>query len=106
VRNGTCGINVLETSSFSAVGRLTFWARGDQGDEVVEFKIGGVDVLPAPGRSLGKVMLEPTWKQYEIDLEGLDLTNAIGLFCWIASDADNPQGAVFYLDDVQFEGVR
>lgn len=106
VRNGTCGVNLLETGNFSAMSRLTFWARGDQGNEVVEFKIGGADVSPAPGRSLGKVALEPTWNQYEIDLEGLDPTNVIGLFCWVATDVDNPQGAVFYLDDVQFEGVK
>jgi hypothetical protein len=106
VQNGTCGIDVLKVGNLSAVSRLTFWARGDQGGEVIEFEIGGVDVLPMPGRSLGKVTLESTWKQYEIDLEDMDLTNAIGLFCWIATDVDNPQGAVFYLDDIQFEGVK
>jgi len=106
VQAGTCGVNVLEVGNLSAVSRLTFWARGDRGEEVIEFKIGGVDVLPIPGRSLGKVTLEPTWQQYEIDLEGMDLTNAIGLFCWVATDVANPQGAVFYLDDVQFEGLR
>jgi hypothetical protein len=106
VRNGTCGINVLDVGNLSEVNRLTFWARGGQGGEVVEFKIGAADVLPSPGRSLGNVTLESTWKQYEIDLEGMDLTNAIGLFLWTATDVHNPQGAVFYLDDIQFEGVR
>ena len=106
VTGGTCGINVLEVGNLSVVNRLTFWARGDQGGEVVEFKIGAVDVLPSPGRSLGKVTLTRTWKQHEIDLEGMDLTNAIGLFLWVATDLDNPEGAVFYLDDIQFEGVR
>lgn len=105
VRRGTCGVNVLQVGNLSAVNRLTFWARGDLGGEIVEFKIGGVDVLPTPGRSLGKVALEPTWEQYEIDLENLDLTNAIGLFLWVAADDTNPQGAVFHLDDIQFEGV-
>lgn len=105
VRNGTCGVNVLEAGNLGAVNRLTFWVRGDQGGEIVEFKVGGVDVLPTPGRSLGKVTLKPTWEQYEIDLENLDLTNAIGLFLWVAADDTNPKGAVFHLDDVQFEGV-
>lgn len=105
VTEGTCGVNVLEAGGFSAVNRLTFWARGDRGGEVVEFKIGAVDVEPMPGRSLGKVTLEPTWEQYEINLENLDLTNAIGLFLWVAADDTNPQGAVFHLDDIQFEGV-
>ena len=106
VRGGTCGINVLAVGGFSAVNRLTFWARGDRGGEVVEFKIGAVDILPSPGRSLGKVTLTSAWEQHEIDLEGIDLTNAIGLFAWIAADDANPQGAVFYLDDIKFEGVE
>jgi len=106
VRAGTCGINVLEAGGFSTIYRLTFWARGERGGEVVEFKIGGTDVSPKPGRSTGKVSLESDWKPYEIDLEGLDLTNAIGLFLWIATDMDNPEGATFYLDSVQFEGVK
>jgi len=106
VRAGACGINVLEACGFSTIYRLTFWARGEREGEVVEFKIGGTDVSPKPGRSTGKVSLESDWKQYEIDLEGLDLTNAIGLFLWVATDMDNPEGATFYLDSVQFEGVK
>ncbi len=106
VQKGTCGINVLEAGNLSAVKRLTFWARGDKGGEVVEFKIGAMDVLPSPGRSLGRVTLTSNWEQYEIDPEGMDLTNAIGVFAWIADDVSNPQGAVFYLDDIQFEGVK
>ena len=106
VRKGTCGINVLEAGHLGAASRLTFWARGDKGGEVVEFKIGAVDVLPTPGRSLGRVTLKPTWEQYAIELEGMDLTNVIGLFLWVATDVDNTQGAVFYLDDIQFEGVK
>jgi hypothetical protein len=97
---------VLEAGNLSAVNRLTFWARGDRGGEVIEFRIGTEEVLPIPGRSLGGVTLTSTWDQYGIDLEGIDLTNAIGLFCWIAKDSDNRQGAVFHLDDIQFEGVR
>ena len=106
VQRGTCSINVLEAGNLSAVKRLSFWARGDQGGEIVTFSVGGAGVLPAPPRSLGRVTLTPTWKLYDIDLEGVDLTNAIVLFLWHATDADNPQGAVFYLDDIQFEGVK
>ena len=106
VTSGTCGINVLEAGSLSAVHRLTFYARGDQGGEIVEFKVGAVDILPKPGRSLGKVTLTLNWEQYEIDLGGMYLTDAIGLFSWVAADDFNPQGAIFYLDDIQFEGVK
>lgn len=105
-KNDTCGINVLEAGSLGAVNRLTFWARGEKGGEIIEFKIGAVDISPKPGRSSGKVSLASAWKQYEIDLNGMDLTNAVALFAWIAADVDNPQGAVFYLDDIQFEGTK
>jgi hypothetical protein len=106
VQQGACGVNVPQAGVLSTVDRLTFWARGDLGGEVIEFKVGGADVPPAPGRSLGKVELGPGWQPYAIDLKGMDLTHAIGLFAWIAADIDNPQGAVFYLDDIQFEGVK
>jgi hypothetical protein len=106
VRRGTCGVNMLEAYNLSSVTRLSFWARGDQGSEVIEFKIGGADVEPMPGRATGKVTLEREWKQYEISLENMDLTNAVGLFLWVAADASNPNGAVFYLDDIQFEGMK
>jgi hypothetical protein len=106
VKGGTCGINVLQVGNLKEVHRLTFWARGERGGEVVEFKIGAVDIEPKPGRSLGKVSLTNTWERKEIDLKGMDLTNAIGLFSWIATDASNPQGATFYLDGIQIEGVR
>jgi hypothetical protein len=106
VTAGICGTDVTEAGNLSTVDRLTFWARGDQGDEAIEFKVGAGDILPIPGRSLGKVSLTPAWEQYEIDLEDVDMTDAIGLFAWIAADLDNPEGAVFYLDDIQFEGTK
>lgn len=106
VQHGTCGINVLQVGSMSAVNRLIFQARGNRGGEVIEFRVGALDVLPSPGRSLGKVILEPDWQLYEISLDGLDMTNAIGLFAWIAADVDNPDGAEFFLRDVLFEGVE
>jgi hypothetical protein len=36
----------------------------------------------------------------------MDLTKVVGLFLWVAADIDNPDGAVFYLDSIQFEGVK
>ncbi len=106
VQRGDCGVNVLDAGGLKTVERLSFWVRGAQGGEVVEFKIGAVDMAPKPGRSLGKVTLDNGWKQKEIDLTGVDLTNAIGLFAWIATDNNNPNGAIFYLDDIQFEGSK
>lgn len=104
VQQGTCGVNVLDMGQFSTVDRVSFWARGDQGGETIEFKVGAADVSPIPGRSLGKVTLTSEWQRHEIDLQGANMTDAIGLFAWIAADLDNPQGAIFYLDDIQYEG--
>ncbi|MGH9762804.1 MAG: hypothetical protein ACREDR_40105, partial [Blastocatellia bacterium] len=106
VRKGTCGANVLQEGNLTEVKRLSFWARGGHGGEKIEFKVGASDIKPRPGRSLGKVTLGSKWEQHEIDLQGVDMTDAIGLFIWTASDLDNPNGAVFYLDDIKFEGVR
>lgn len=105
-QDSECNINVLTAGNLSTAKQLTFWARGDLGKEVIIFRVGGADVSPKPGRSLGRVTLTPAWKQYEINLEGIDLTSANCLFIWQATDIDNPQGVVFYLDDVQIEGVK
>jgi hypothetical protein len=85
---------------------LTFWVRGERGGEVIECKIGGGDVSPTPGKSTGTITLSRDWAQYQIDLSEINLTNAVGLFLWTATDSNNPQGAVFYLDDIQFKGIR
>jgi hypothetical protein len=106
VRSGICSINLLEAGNLTTVNHLAFQARGEQGGETIEFKIGASDILPSPGRSLGKITLTGDWITHTIDLEGADLTSAVGLFAWVASDLDNLEGAVFYLDDIQFEGVR
>lgn len=106
VKADSCGIDVRQAGNFKEINRLIFWVRGERGGEGIEFKIGAIDIEPKPGRSLGKVTLKTTWEPKEIDLKGMDLTKAIGLFAWIATDVANPQGAVFYLDGIQFEGVR
>jgi hypothetical protein len=105
-RSGACGVDVLQAGGFSKVTQLTFLARGEKGGEVVEFRIGASDIAPIPGRATGKVSLTSEWQPYSINLEGIDLTNAVGLFLWTATDVDNPNGAVFYLEDVQFEGEQ
>lgn len=106
VRAESCVISVLNAGGFEEVKLLTFWARGDSGGERIEFKIGGHDIAPIPGRSMGTRALTQGWEKYEIDLEGVDVTRVIGLFAWVASDLDNPNGATFYLDEIQFEGVK
>lgn len=86
--------------------KLTFWARGEKGGEVIrEFKIGGISgAYPdTDAAGIGPIALTQEWKQYTIDLTGLDLSYIIGGFCWVASGMDNPEGMVFYLDDIIYE---
>lgn len=94
----------------SAATALTFWARGELGGERVEFKAGGID---SPGKpyqdtfetSLGTVTLTQDWQQFRIELAGLNLSDVIGPFAWVATRANNPDGLTFYVSDIAYEGV-
>jgi hypothetical protein len=104
-RSGVCALNLAQIGGFApGRARLSLWARGQKGGEVVSFQVGGRDILPTPACSLGLIRLEADWKRYEIDLATADLTRVVGLFAWTATEIDNPKGATFYLQDVQFEG--
>ncbi|MCX7615633.1 MAG: hypothetical protein N2Z65_07765, partial [Clostridiales bacterium] len=55
--------------SKKGLSKLTFWAKGEG---TVTFKVGGIkDEVPA---SSGAVVLENAWKEYEISLNGKDLS--------------------------------
>lgn len=45
----------------------------------------------------------PGWKKITINVSNLNLSYVLGGFAWVAAIADNPNGAVFYLDDIQYE---
>ncbi len=96
--------------SAKEIRRLSFWARGETGIEVVEFKAGNNNTDPKMpykdtfSGTTGKVTLSKEWKQYSIDLENKDLSCVIGGFCWLASsDSNGRPGVTFYLDDIIFE---
>ena len=85
--------------------KLKFSARGEKGGEIVEFKFGGINgtaYADSDGATTGSVILTKDWKDYEIDLMGLDLSYIIGGFVWAAKADDNPEGAVFYLDEIAY----
>ena len=42
-------------------------------------------------------------KEYTIDLKDRDLSYISGGFCWATNLNNNPDGAVFYLDDIRYE---
>lgn len=86
--------------------KLTFWAKGKNGGEVItEFKIGGMGgtYSDSDSASIGPVTLTNEWKEYTIDLEGIDLSCISGGFCFSASYNENPLGFTIYIDDVKFE---
>jgi hypothetical protein len=105
-RRGACGVNVSQLGQLRSVERLSFQTRGDKGGEVIMFQVGADDMSPMPKRGPFTFKLTTTWQRKEIDVRDVNLSNAVVLFLWLATDEDNPQGAVFYLDDVKFEGTK
>lgn len=88
--------------------KLTFWARGAKGGEVIDkFIVGGIGgkaTYPDSAKiEAGPVELTETWKQYSINLAGKDLSYISGGFAWVINADVNPEGATFYLDDIKFE---
>lgn len=86
--------------------KITFWARGDKGGEIIQkFVMGGIKGTYPDSSSVesGQIELTDTWKQYTINLVGKDLSYISGGFGWVASADLNPEGATFYLDDIVFE---
>jgi hypothetical protein len=85
--------------------KLTFWARGEKGGEVAEFKMGGItgEYPDSASASAGVIELTKKWKMYTMDLTDLDLSYISGGFCWVTSYYDNPNGCVIYLDDIKYE---
>lgn len=89
--------------------RLVFYARGEAGDEEVQFGFGliGPDkrYFDTARRSKDKVKLTREWKQYEISLEDLggneNLTRIKMGFVWTVASSGKP--IVFYLDDIRWE---
>lgn len=85
--------------------KLTFWARGEQGGEVVSFLCGVISrdkpFFDTVQTKLDKVALTPEWKQYTIDLKGKDLTRIKTAFGWTLAAEGKP--VTFYLDDIRYE---
>jgi hypothetical protein len=109
-----CTTDFLNSINLKEIQRLTLWARGENGNEIVEFGVGngnevvdfldGFEYRKPQGQSSGRVTLTTDWEKYEIDLVASDLTRAVPLFYAYHTAEDNPQGATYYLDDIQFEG--
>lgn len=84
--------------------RLYFYARGEHGNEVVEFKTARVrqhtyDHVP---KTTIRVKLSKEWKRFELDLSDITLDDIAGGFSFTVSKRDNPKGCVFYIDEIYY----
>lgn len=102
--------NLEKGINLSQANKLTFWAKGEKGGEKINFFVGGIgtqnDAYPdslRPPVNTGFLQLSDHWQQYTINLYGQNLSHVIGGFGWVTDQCANPQGAVFYLDQIQFE---
>lgn len=85
--------------------RLTFWARGKEGGEIVEFKIGGTaaNYPDSDNLSTGDITLTRDWTQYAIDLSQAELVYISAGFGFVLKQDMNPQGCTFFMDDIKYE---
>lgn len=86
--------------------KLTFWARGAKGDEMIDaFKMGGTLGAYPDTDTVGlyNIQLETKWTLYEIDLSHVDTSYISGFFAVIWKRFLNPKGFVIYLDDIKIE---
>ncbi len=111
IRRGTGGSSRVGFD-LAGVTALTFWAKGQLGDEQVEFFTGGqwrdqceafrnIDSLQ-PAAATDVLTLTREWEQYSLDLRGKNLTKVIGGFGFVTNTCLNPMGAIFYLDNIEY----
>jgi len=86
--------------------RLTFWVRGTTGADRIQFLVGGItgrygDSL-RPAVKTPVLKLSTAWQRVTITLAGKNLTHIIGGFGWVASAQNDPDGAIFFLDDIVY----
>lgn len=85
---------------------VTFWMRGETGDEVIsEVKIGGFKGQYPDSASVAikNIKLTKEWKLYWIDLKGKKLSYIAGGFSFVVTKKNNPNGCTFYIDEIRYE---
>ena len=91
--------------NLSGAKKLTFWARGSRGGEVVSFGFGliGHDkpFHDSSKGALDKVTLTKAWKQYSISTAGLNMSRIVTGFVWTLGATGSPE--TFYLDDIRYQ---
>lgn len=95
--------------NLSGATEISFYAKGAKGGEKVEFFAGGINGLYPDSLdkvSTGLITLTSDWKKYTISLNFKDLSYVIGGFGFSVSGANNPNGATFYIDKIQYNLLR
>jgi hypothetical protein len=104
------GVNVYKTYCICGDCKLkvSFWYRGDNEGDSVQFKVGGVtsgnDSMELIETSW--LVTHKTWTKDSLDLTGQDFSNLVGGFCWVIDNIHNPHESdsiTLYLDDIIYE---
>lgn len=108
-RAGNEGEHAGDNLSAAGYRRIGFWARGAKGGEVAEFRAGGLGTIKTRHRdsfdvSAGKIKLGTSWKEYSIFVKDKDLSSVMTPFCVLMYREDNAEGAVVYVDDIEYKG--
>jgi hypothetical protein len=88
--------------------KFVMYIRGSKGGERIGgFSVGGV-MSGGVSSDTDKVTLNPMvltkeWQKVEVDLTGKNMGNIISGLSFSIGRGDNPEGAIFYLDEVRFE---
>ncbi len=88
--------------------KVSFWARGDAGGELVGFIAGGIVTAGASYSDSLKAStptetLTTTWTQYSMDLTGFTYTQVLGGFAWTMGAPAGGTTAKFYVDDIEWQ---
>lgn len=98
--------NMPEYRNLTGVTSLSFYARGKEGGEIVEFKVGGIsgkyrDSI-SPPLTTDIVALTRDWQEFIINLSDGNMSHIMGGFCWVTNKNQNQKGCTIYLDDMIF----
>jgi hypothetical protein len=89
-------------ASIKGATKLTFWAEGARGGEILEFHIGITNADSAKA-TLPPTVLQTEWQKYEIELRDQELSNVVTAFAWITPSGKNSKPISFYLRDIRLE---
>lgn len=88
----------------SGASKVTFWARGGSGGEVIEAKGAGTPAV-ALLKASEPMTLSGGWEHFEIELGDADLSEVEGAFGvrWRSFETQNPEGLTVFLDEIRYE---